>query len=64
MSGKELKIPTTKEVKKQFEHAKIEIDADTHEQALIRLMLLCADNGDIEMVNTDILEDRLEFKQE
>ena len=59
MSRKEIKIPTNEKIKKQFKYAKTEIDAKTHEEALIRLMLLCAKNGELEMVDTDVLDDRL-----
>ena len=60
MTRKELKIGTNGKIKQQFELAKAEIDADTHEDALIQLILLCAENGELDVVDTDVLEDRLE----
>jgi hypothetical protein len=60
MTRKELKIGTNEEIKRQFKFAKTEIDADTHEETLIRLILLCAENGELDVVDTDVLKDRLE----
>lgn len=60
MARKDLKIRTNERIKKEFEFAKTEINAETHEEALIRLILLCAENGDLERVDTEVLERRLQ----
>jgi hypothetical protein len=63
MARKDLKIPTNERIKKEFKFAKTEINAETHEEALIRLILLCAENGDLERVDTEVLERRLQDTQ-
>lgn len=59
MTKKDLKIQTNDKIKQQYELAKADMKVETHEKALIKLMLICAKNGELEHVDTDVLEDAL-----
>lgn len=60
MARKVLKIETNKDVFQQFKYAKTELEAGTHEEALIRLLLRCSENGLLEMVDEETLNRRLQ----
>lgn len=59
MTGKDLKIITNDEIKQQFKLAKADMKVETHEDVLIKLMLTCAEHGELDHVDTDVLEEAL-----
>lgn len=57
---KDLKIPVDEDVRQQFRLAKAEMGTDTHEEALIELILRCSENGELDAVDEDVLKGRLQ----
>lgn len=62
MVRKDLKIPVHDEIKQQFELAKADMGAGTHEEALIELILRCSENDELDVIDEDVLKQRLQKK--
>ena len=60
MVRKDLKIPVHNGIKRQFDLAKADMGAETHEEALVELILRCSENDELDAVDEDVLKNRLQ----
>lgn len=59
MARKTIKIETDPELLKEFNIAKAELEAKTSEETLALLLLRCSENGAIERIAEESLENRI-----